>query len=248
MKRVRETAATPRTAEGFLQRAMSARSAAVRARYARQGLASRAPLDKVTQSMLLRQLYLALFEQRAFEQAQQIAEQMVQLRVLPDVCHHDLARVLAALDDVDGAAGQLRLAARVAPASRRAFHLWTLGSVLFLAGRLDAAQSAFLRALRWSTTDRPLYEGHLALVRAARNEPVENLDEVIRALQEAACGQGYGRFVLGLLCLHADRLIDAERYLTAFVQRTRSGRAALSIALQSELALADQRLAELHVN
>ena len=248
MKRARETAATPRTAEGFLHRAMSARSAPLRARYAQQGLASRAPLDKVTHSMLLRQLYLALFEQRAFEKAQQIAEQMLELRVLPDVCHHDLARVLAALEDVDGAVGQLRLAARLAPASRRAFHLWTLGSVLYLAGRMEAAQAALLRALRWSTTDRPLYEGHLALVRASSKQPVHNLDGIIAALQEAPCGQGYGRFVLGMLCCHAERRVDAQRYLKAFVERTRSGRPALAIALEAELAVAEKRLAELDIN
>ena len=248
MKRAREPAPTTGTAEGFLQKAMAARSAASRARLARQGLATRAPLDRVTQSMLLRQLYLALFELRMFEKAQEIAEQMLALRVLPDVCHHDMARVMAVLDNVDGAAGHLRLAARLAPASRRAFHLWTLGSLLFLSGQLEPAQSAFLRAIRWSTTDRPLYVGHLALVRATRNEIVEDIDEVILHLEEAACGQGYGRFVLGLLCFHAGRRVDAERYLRAFVSRTRAGRPAMAIALEAELALADQRLAELDVN
>jgi hypothetical protein len=248
MKRPRESAATPASAEAFLQRAMAARTAATRARLARQGLASRAPIDPVTQSMLLRQLYLALFEQRILDKARVVAEQMVQLRVLPDVCHHDLARVLAALHDTEAAAGQLRLAARTAPASRRAFHLWTLGSLLFLADKHEAAHAALLRAIRWSTTDRPLYEGHLTLVTLAQRMPVVDLAGVIDRLEEAPCGQGYGRFVLGMLCWYAERPSDAQRYLRAFVSRTRAGRPALAIALESELALAEMRLKEFDVN
>lgn len=249
MKRAREAVvATCRTPEGFLQRAIAARSAPARARYARQGLATRAPLDPTTQSMLLRQLYLAHFEQRDFDRAQVVAEQMLELGVLPDVCHHDLARTMAAADDIDGAAGQLRLAARTAPASRRGFHLWTLGTVLYLAGRLSAAHSALQRALRWSTTDRPLVAGHLALVRAGLEQPVEDLDEIIEQLEEAPCGQGYGRFVLGMLCHLAGRRRDAERHLRAFVTRTRAGRPALAISLAGELQLAEKHLREPDVN
>ncbi|HQP37130.1 MAG TPA: tetratricopeptide repeat protein [Polyangiaceae bacterium] len=248
MKREREAADASGTPEGFLQRAIAARSAAARARWARQGLASRSPLDRTTQSMLLRQLYLACFEQRDFERAQEIAEQMVELGVLPDVCHHDLARAMAALDDIDGAAGQLRLAARTAPASRRGFHLWTLGSLLFLAERYPAAHAALLRALRWSTSDRPLVLGHLALVLIALGQPPADLATTIEQLAEAPCGQGYGRFVLGLLCHRAGRRKDAERHLRAFVTRTRASRPALAISLSGELMMAERHLAELDVN
>jgi tetratricopeptide (TPR) repeat protein len=248
MKGARETTATGQTAEHFLQRAVAARSSATRARYARQGLASRAPMDRVTQSMLLRQLYLAHFEQQQFERAAELAQQMLALRVMTDVCHHDIARVLVLLHDVDAAVGHLRLAARTAPARRRAFHLWTLGSVLYMAGRLDLAQGALVRAIRWSTTDRPLIEAQLALVRLARREPVQDLDEMIEQLQAAACGQGYGRFVLGMLCEHAGRIEEAERYFRNFVQRTLSARPAVAIALQAEVQLAESRLCALHVN
>jgi len=192
--------------------------------------------------MLLRQLYLAHFEQEQFEKALDIAEQMLELGMLPDVCHQDLARVLVVLGDVDAAADHLRLAARAAPARRRAFHLWTLGSVLFLAGKLVDAEGAMRRAVRWGTTDRPLYVAHLALLRLEQGESVPRLDEIIEQLEEAACGQGYGRFVLGMLCSHAGRPADAERYLQAFVKRTRTSRKALELSLAGELAIAEERL------
>lgn len=248
MRRAREAAAASRTVESLLQRAIAARSAASRERYARLGLASRAPLDREIQSMLLRQLYLAYFEQHRFDRALEVAEQMLALRVLPDVCHHDAARAMAALSDTQGAEGHLRLAARTAPARRRAFHLWTLGSMLFLAGRHDLAEAALVRAIRWSSTDRPLYVGHLALVRLARKGRVDDLEEMIARLTESPCGQGYGRFVLGMLCSYAGHRANAKRYLQNFLSRTRAGPAALAIALAGELALAEERLRELDVN
>lgn len=85
--------------------------------------------------MLLRQLYLTHFEERRFARAVEVAEQMILLAVLPDVAHQDAARALQAAGDAEGAAGHLRLAARISPAARKAFHWWTLGSVYFLAGR-----------------------------------------------------------------------------------------------------------------
>lgn len=248
MKRERTRATEAPSPEDMLQRAMAARSASARARYARQGLATEGRLDRVTQSMLLRQLYLAHFEQKHFRRAVEIAEQALALDTLPDVCHQDAARALVPLGEIDAAADHLRLAARSAPARRRSFHLWTLGSVMYLAGRLEEAQNALTRAVRWSTTDRPLVAGHLAVVRLDRGEPVAQLDELIDRLQDAPCGQGYGRLVLGLLCAHAGRVRDAERYLRAFIERTRSGRAAVAIALTAELALAEQRLATLEIN
>lgn len=248
MKRERTRAEEPPSPEDLLQRATAARSAASRARYARQGLATEGRLDRVTQAMLLRQLYLAHFEQRHFRRAVEIAEQALALDTLPDVCHQDAARALVPMGDIDGAADHLRLAARSAPARRRAFHLWTLGSVLFLAGRPEEAAASLARAVRWSTTDRPLITGHLALVRLELGQEVANLDELIERLEEAPCGQGYGRFVLGMLCARAGRVRDAERHLRSFIERTRKGRVAVAITLAGELALAEQRLASLEIN
>src|SRR5262249_33038336 len=151
--------------------------------------------------------------------------------VLPDVAHQDAARAMQAMGDVEGAAGHLRLAARVSPPKRKAFHWWTLGSLYHLAGRHDDAISALMRAARWGTTDKPLYLGHLAVVRCEAGASVDDLAELIDRLAEIPAGQGYGRFVLGQMAFHDRRWGEARRYLEAFVRRTTTGRVALAIAL-----------------
>lgn len=226
---------------------MGARTTSARAKYARLGLASRSPLDRTTQTLLLRQLYLAYFEARRFQEAREVATQMLALGVLPDVAHQDAARACLAENDFEAAIGHLRLAARRCPASRRAFHLWTLGSVLLVLGRNEEAASALARALRWGTTDKPLYRAHLALARKASGKIVRRLDRTIDELAEAPCGQGYGRFVLGRLCAHAGRHDEAIFHLDAFVRRTTMQRTALAIALEHELAEARRVLAELRI-
>jgi tetratricopeptide (TPR) repeat protein len=195
--------------------------------------------------MLLRQLYLAYYETRVFDKALEISLQNLALGVLPDVVHQDAARAAQALGDFDVAAGHLRLAARVGPAKRRAFHWWTLGSICFLAGRHDDAISALTRAARWGTTDKALYQAHLALVRCARGDHVNGLDAFVDKLAAVPAGQGYGRFVLGHLAYYGRRWQEARRYLEAFVKRTEGGRAALAIALGGEVSLARKTLSTL---
>ena len=195
--------------------------------------------------MLLRQLYLAYYEERRFDKALAISQQNIELCVLPDVAHQDAARAAQALGDVDAAAGHLRLAARVGPAKRRAFHWWTLGSLYFLAGRYEDAVSALTRAARWGTRDKPLYQGHLAIARCAGGEPVADLPELIQRLADVPAGQGYGRFVLGHLAYYGERWDEAKGYLEAFVARSEGGRAALAIALGGEIGLARETLAKL---
>jgi tetratricopeptide (TPR) repeat protein len=246
--RVREGAGAAKSPEHHLQKALAARSASVRAKYAKLGLSARRRLDRTTQAMLLRQLYLAHFEARRFDEALDVAVQLIQLQVLADVAHQDAARACQALGDVDRAMGHLRLAARSSPASRRAFHLWTLGGLLYLERRYGQAISALTRAARWGTTDKPLYLGHLALARCAQGESLIDLDGIIDQLEGAPCGQGYGRFVLGRLCGYAGRRDDAIRYLQAFVRRTNRGRPALGIALEGELAEARRTLGEMRGN
>ncbi len=239
--------------EDFLHKAMGASTPTERARHARKGLATRSALDRTTHAMLLRQLYLSHYEARRFSTALGIAQQALELDVLPDVLHQDAARAALADGDLESALTHLRMAARRSPASRRAFHQWTLGSILFLAQRYDDAIAALERATRWGTTDKPLYRAHLALAKlAARGvrgtEAVKDLQKTIDALAESPSGQGYGRFVLGHLAYAAGEFRIARRYLDAFIQRIEAGKIALTIALQGELQMAKATLAKMDSN
>ncbi len=236
------------TPEDFLRRAMAARTAGMRARWAQRGLASRAPLDKTTQAMLLRQLYLSRFEARRFTEAHEVALEAAALDVMPDVMLQDAARAAIADGDLETALGHLRGAARRGPASRRPFHLWTLGSALFLAHRYPEAIAALARAARWGTKDKPLYRAHLALARIAGGEPAGDLQSVIDELAHAPCGQGYGRFVLGHLAYAAGEWDVAKRYLEAFVRRTDAARPAMAMALDPEVRMAKATLAKMSAN
>ncbi len=195
--------------------------------------------------MLLRQLYLCHFEQKSFKRALEVSEQAIELGVLSDVLHQDAARAAAAQEDLALAARHLRLAARVGPPSRRAFHWWTLGSLYFLANRSADAIGAFERAARWGTRDKPLYHGHLAAARCAAGEQVDDLDECIERLAAVPAGQGYGRFVLGLLAFYDHRYDDAREYFETFVARMTRGRPTTSIALGGEIAHARRMMASM---
>jgi tetratricopeptide (TPR) repeat protein len=235
--------------EDFLRKAMVARSPDARARWAEQGLASRAPLDRTTQAMLLRQLYLSHYELGRFHTAHEVARQALELVVLVDVFRQDAARAALAAGDVDAAVAHLRLAARRGPVSRRPFHQWTLGSVLFLAHRYAEAASALARAARWGTRDKPLYRAHLALVRIAAGEQVEDLQVMIDELAAAPCGRGYGRFVLGHLAYAAGERAAARRFLAAFVRGAETAeRPELQTALAGELAMTRATLAKMAAN
>ncbi|MFO0678296.1 MAG: tetratricopeptide repeat protein [Polyangiaceae bacterium] len=245
--------ATPRvlsSPEDALKRAMAAPSSRARARYARQGLATKASLDRTTQAMLLRQLYLAHYEDRAFAKARTVILQALELGVLVDVLHQDAARASVGLGDVDDAVLHLRTAARVGPPSRRPFHLWTLGSILFLEGRYDDAIVALTRAARWGTRDKPLYRAHLALARIAKGltPRTKDLQETIDELARVPAGQGYGRFVLGHLAYAAGAFPAATRYLRAFVDRIAEGRGLLRVSLEAELHMAERTLGKMRGN
>jgi tetratricopeptide (TPR) repeat protein len=227
---------------------MAARSVSARSRWARRGLALRSPLDKTTHAMLLRQLYLSYYETRRFDRAQAVALQAIELGVLVDVFHQDAARAALGNRNVDAAVVHLRTAARRGPASRRPFHLWTLGSVLFLAHRYAEAMGALARAVRWGTSDKPLYRAHLALVRVAAGERVEDVRAIIEELALAPCGRGYGRFVLGHLSYAVGAWDVARRFLEAFVKRTEGARPVLALALEGELQMARTTLSKMAAN
>jgi tetratricopeptide (TPR) repeat protein len=224
---------------------MNATTPQTRGNWARRGLANEGEINRDTQAMLLRQLYLSHYTQRQFELAYGIALQATELGVLPDVVQQDCARAKQALGDIDGAASHLRLAARLGPASRRAFHYWTLGSVLHLAGRHEEAVSALNRAVRWGTTDKPLYRAHVALAKLATGKRIRGGSQLIAVLDACPAGQGYGRFVLGELAFRLNLMDEARRFLGAFIKRTRKGQVAIRVALEPELATAEATLRSL---
>jgi tetratricopeptide (TPR) repeat protein len=242
MTRARTAAAQVLPPEVFLRKATLARSSGARAKYAQRGLSQQAELDSTTRAMLLRQLYLSHMEGRHFDEALSTARQMIEADVMPDVARQDAARACLGLGDADGALDHLRIASRVSPAARRAFHLWTLGTVLYLNGRPRDAIGVLERALRWGTTDKPLYAAQVALARLAIGETVADLSELREALADAPCGQGYGQFVLGELAFAAGDFDEASRYLSAFVTRTSKGRVALAVALDGEIRRAQRLL------
>jgi tetratricopeptide (TPR) repeat protein len=238
----------PAQPDDWLRKAMSAKTPAARVKFAQKGLSSRSPIDKTTHAMLLRQVYLANFEERRFARARLAAETAIDLGVLVDVFHQDAARAAVAEGELEAALLHLRSATRRAPADRRALHHWTLGSLLFFARRYEESISALERAARWGTTDKPLYRAQLALVRVSAGQRVSDLQDVIDDLSRAPCGQGYGRFVLGHLAYAAREWPAARRYLSAFIKRTEAGRAAMVIALEPELGMSRATLAKMAEN
>ncbi|HVW30746.1 MAG TPA: tetratricopeptide repeat protein [Polyangiaceae bacterium] len=221
----------------LLKKATQARTTQLRAKYATRGL-SREGNDRTTQSMLLRQLYLAHMETSRFEEALSVSEQMIALGVMPDVARQDAARACLGLARSEHALEHLRIASRVGPASRRAFHLWTLGTTLYHLGRPREAAGILSRAARWGTTAKPLYLAQVALARHAAGDAVNGWATLRERLEEAPCGQGYGQLVLGELAFHQRDFSAAERYLEGFIKKTTAGRVALMVALQAEVQLA----------
>ena len=200
--------------------------------------------------MLLRQLYLSLYEATALRRARARSRSRRSSSACSATSSTRTRRAPRwPSGDVDAAVSHLRIAARRGPASRRPFHLWTLGSTLFLAHRYAEALAALERAVRWGTRDKPLYRAHLALVRIASGERVDDLQSTIDELAAAPCGQGYGRFVLGHLAYAAGAWPAARRYLEAFVRRTEAlARPSLAIALDAELKMARATLAKMSAN
>ncbi len=238
MTQKRSSAEAAVSPELLLQKATLARTAVTRAKYAQRGLSHSAPLDHTTRVLLLRQLYLSHMEGRRFAEALAVAEEMLSASVMPDVARQDAARACLGLGDRDRAIEHLRIGSRVSPPARRAFHLWTLGTVLYLEGRSQEAIGALSRAARWGTRDKPLYLAGVGLARLAAGEIVPNLQELREHLEDAPCGQGYGQFVLGELCFATGDYATSARYLRAFLKRVTGGRVALQVSLSGEIGRA----------
>lgn len=241
MPKARASSAPEPSPELLLRKATLARTSGTRAKYAERGL-SVSRLDRETRALLLRQLYLSRMEARQFAEALVAAEQMIQADVMPDVARQDAARACLGLGQRERAIEHLRLASRVSPPARRAFHLWTLGSSLYLMGHYREAAGALMRASRWGTTEKPLYLAQAALARVANGESRADLQGLRERLTDAPCGQGYGQFVLGELCCVSGDFAAARQYLRLFIKRTTGGRVALEVALSGEIAHARRLL------
>jgi hypothetical protein len=232
--------------EDYLSRALSADSAAGRARFAQAGLALEVDrIEPDTHVLLLRQLYLAQLEERSFGAAAQTARQMTLVGPMSDIAHHDLARVLSVLDREEDAIHHQRLAGRRAPASRRSFHLWSLATLQHFAGHVEDALSTLRRAERWAQRDRALLAAHAAYIELDSGGAPEGLEEIIADLESSEAREGYGEYLLGMI---ADKMGDAGRastFLRAFLRRNASADVAKSLTLREELRRAQTALARL---
>jgi len=227
---------------------MAAGSRAERARWAKRGLASKTAIDETTRAMLLRQLYISLFEARRFREAHVIALQAAEIGVLADVLLQDAARAALASGELEDALAHLREAVREGPPSRRAFHEWTLGSILFLAHRYDEAVIALGRAAKSDAREKSLYKAHLALAKIAMGRDVGDLQPTIDELVASPAAQGYGRFVLGHLAYAAGAWNAARGYLQSFVKRTVERPSAVAVALEGEVRMARATLRKIGTN
>lgn len=235
-----------RSPEELLREALRAESPARRADLAREGLEADADaLAPDTEVLLLRQIYLAHLESRRFRQAADIARRAASIGPLQDVACHDASRALMAMGEIDGAIEQQRLAARAAPAERRSFHYWSLGTLLHQAGRHEDAISALRRGERWAHDDRALLRAHRAWVRLEVGHPVRHLADIITELERSRASKGYGQLVLGMLRHHMGDHRAAAVHLRAFLRRNAAADPAKAITLRDELRRARQTLAEL---
>ncbi len=232
--------------EHHLRLALRASTPEQRVRYAEQGLAY--PPEEVapdTRVLLLRQLYIAALEQHRFRAAIAFADEMGSVGPLRDIALHDRARAEQAVGDVEAAVRSARLATRHAPADRRSFMMWSLATIEHFAGQPEEALDTLDKALLLSTRDRPLLKAHGAYIELERGNPVEGLTEMRQTLAGAACGEGYGQYLLGMIGWHLGDTPAATVHLQAFVRRNAQVDAAKALTLREELRRARLTLAEL---
>lgn len=230
--------------ESCLLRALRASSAEERLRFAEQGLL-RGSDDPEMTALLLRQRYLAEFAFGKFDQARATATAILDLEELGEIARQDAARVAMALGLVNEAADHLRIAARICPPARRAFHLATLGAYLRFNGRQEEAVSAFEKALRAATKDRAFYQAQLALAECSLGKsPSVDLQRLKQELEASERRRGYDLWILGELCsfLGEDEL--AARYLRQFLERLKDAPLDKSVALGGEARRAEEILAK----
>ncbi len=234
------------SAAGLLLKALHARSTEEREAFASGGLARlrHEEEDRELEALLLRQLYLAQMEREEFFLALETANEMIELETLGDVARQDAARAALGLGEIEAAAGHLRIAARVGPASRQPFHLATLGALLRFAGKMDEAIAAFDRAVRIATGDRPFYQAQLALAQLVAGEPPHyRMLELRQHLESDEAPQnGYRLWILGEICAELGDDEACRNYLTRFLAKMTDAPRAKLLALSGEVAHAEALL------
>ncbi len=199
-------------------------------------------------TLLWRQVYRARLEQERLREALEAARRAAVTGCpMPDAAQADLARVLFLLDRAEEALEAQRRAVRLAPPKRRAFHSWTLASMLQALGRSDEAEASLRRALRWARRERELLEAHLTWLAIERGDPpaLERVRRVAEALAVSPARGGYGALLQGLLRAHLGERDQARALLTRFVTRIRNGSVARRLTLRFELRSAERVLARL---
>lgn len=211
------------TADDYLRLALHTGSPDAAAVYAEKGLRFASDrVDAETRVLLLREIYRSHLYARRVRSAHAVARKMVRLGVAQEIAHVDLGRACLTLGWWFRAAQAYRIAARNAPASRRALHWFSVGIALHHAGETDESLSALDRAVRWSLTTRALHRAYAALVRLDAGElpsDIDDLKELVAELESARCGEGFGRYVLGLLYAACGERRSAMRHLLIFVRR-----------------------------
>ena len=211
------------SADDYLRLALHTGSPDAAAVYAEKGLRYVSDrVDAETRVLLLREIYRSHLYARRVRSAHAVARKMVRLGVAQEIAHVDLGRACSTLGWWMRAAQSYRIAARNAPASRRALHWFSVGIALHHAEQTQESLSALDRAVRWSLSTRALHRAYAALVRLDGGElasDIEDFDQLIADLEAARCGEGFGRFVLGLLHAAGGDRGRARRHLVIFIRR-----------------------------
>ncbi len=212
------------TAEDYLRLAIHTESPEGASVYAEKGLRAEEgrSLEPETALLLWREIFRSHLYARRLRSAHAVAKKMVRFGVEQEIAYADLGRVCGALGWFAKAAQAHRIAARNAPARRRSMHWAAAAAALHHAGLYDEALGALERAVRWSLGTRSLHRASAALVRLDRGASpgsIDDLPDLVEELAAARCGEGYGRYVLGMLCFALGDLTDARRHLLQFVRR-----------------------------
>lgn len=211
------------TADDYLRLSVHSRTPTVGGDIAQRGLRlAEAPMDADAHLLLLREIYRSHLYARRVRSAHAIARKMVRLGVMQELAYADLGRACAALGWWRKAALAHRIAARNAPATRRSLHWAHAGSAFQHGGFYEEALGAYERAVRWSLTQRPLHRGQRLVCLLDQGESaadLEELPEVLDMLTEARCGEGYGRYVRGLLHHARGEFAEARLQLATFLKR-----------------------------